>query len=149
MSVNGNMKVLQFWRSEIAVNSPPWKWPRMIAISICMQVQRERSPCKTHPECDPGCIRRSPCSNCLFLNFRRGKRDQVWPRIVAVWSQFLSHPVASAPLSLSWHRWLFLFRPFLRFTTCGRMFFFCPEINLSTTATQRLTLQFPLKPQSS
>lgn len=61
LSVNRNMKVLQFWRSEIAVDSPPWKWPRMIAISICMHVQRERTPCKMHPECDPGCIRRSPC----------------------------------------------------------------------------------------
>lgn len=56
-----------------------------------------------------------------------GKCDQVWPRIVAVWSQFLSHPVASAPLSLSWRRCLFLFRPFLRFTTCGRMFFFAQK----------------------
>lgn len=64
LSVNRNMKVF----CETAVSSPPWKWPRTIGVSICvLSVQRERTPCKTHPECDPGCIRRSPCSNCLFL----------------------------------------------------------------------------------
>lgn len=46
-----NMKVLRVWRGEIAVNSTPWKWPRMIAISIRMHVPREWTPGKMHAEC--------------------------------------------------------------------------------------------------
>lgn len=89
-------------------------------------------------------------NSCLFLSLVCEKRDQVWPRIVTVWSQFLPPLVAFPVPSSSWHGCLSnpqkhaaVFLLWLSLCSCKYRMLLCSEINLSTAAV------FPIPLQSS